>query len=224
MVCSELNHSDISADCLQVWGKPCEGGKMQATVHGRSTTGVSYACPICTWHIGDKVVSLWVNDCGNNNEIEVEICRDCGQRVGDISLKNTNKNFRTRRGGRTGNIDMQMKRDIFSITHKPLLRIDDDTIHKSSVDEMHARQGLMTYRTEELYLQLQSVELDEQNEFTDLLIKDIKKYIEETEKIKDSPEFKNKGAYFKKAKKEVEADYRQYTDAIANGLPCDEID
>ena len=56
VTCSELNHSDISADCLQVWGKTCEDMKIQAAVHGVSTTGSSYAYPICTWHIGDTIV------------------------------------------------------------------------------------------------------------------------------------------------------------------------
>ena len=88
VMCSELNHSDISANCLQVWGKPCEDGKMQAAVHGLSTTGSTYSCPICTYHIGDKIVSSWVNNCGsNNNEIEVEFCRDYEKRVRDISLE-----------------------------------------------------------------------------------------------------------------------------------------
>ena len=168
--------------------------------------------------------SLWVNDHGNNNKIEVEICRDCEKRVGNISLEKTHKDFKIRRGGRTDNVDIQMKRDVFSVTHKALLRIDDDKRYKSSVDEMHARQGLMTHLTTELYLQLQRVEIEGEDEITDFLIEDIKKYIEETEKIKKSPEFKKKGADSKKAEKEVEADYKKYTDAIANGLPPDEID
>ena len=79
-----------------------------------------------------------------------------------------------------------------SVTHKPLLRIDDDKRHKSAVDEMHARQGLMTHLTTELCAQLQRVEIEDEDEFADLLIEDIKKYIEETEKIKKSLEFKKK--------------------------------
>ena len=88
-----------------------------------------------------------------------------------------------------------------SVTHEPLLRIDDDKRHKSAVDELHARQGLMTHLTIELCAQLQWVEVDGQDEFTDLLIKDIKKHIEKTEKIKNSPEFKNNGADYKKQRK-----------------------
>ena len=47
-----------------------------------------------------------------------------------------------------------MKRDTLSVTYEPLLRIGDDKRHKSSVDEIHARQGLMTHLTKELCLQL----------------------------------------------------------------------
>ena len=50
------------------------------------------------------------------------------------------------------------------------------------------------------------------------MIQDIEKYIKKTEKIKNSLEFKNNGTDYKKAGKEVEADFKKYTDAIANDL------
>ena len=82
----------------------------------------------------------------------------------------------------------------------------------------------MTHLTTELCAQLQQVEIEDEDKFTDLLIEDTKKYIEKTEKIKKSLEFKTKGAEFQKVEKEVEADYKKYTDVIESGLLCDEID
>ena len=113
------------------------------------------------WHIGDTIVPPWVNDCGNNNnKVEVVFCRDCEKRIGHISLQKSYKYFKTRRGGRTDNVNIQMKRDALSVTYEPLLRIDDDKRHKSAVDELHARQRMMSHLTIELCAQLQWVEVD----------------------------------------------------------------
>ena len=219
--CTESSHSTISANCLQIWGKPCEDGKMQATVHGLSTCGASYPCPICTWNIKEHVVPSWVKESGNSRNI---VCKDCEVRRDYNSLEQSHQDFKTRRGGRTGSIPIEMKKDAFSVVHEPLLRIDDDKKYKCCVDELHARQGMMTHLTTETSVQLGNVELAGENDFTDKLVEDIEGYIAETKQISNSELYKQKRKESKSVDKEVEGAYRMYIDATKKKTPRDEIE
>ena len=221
--CAESSHSTISANCLQIWGKPCEDGKMQATVHGLSTCGASYPCPICTWNIYEDVVPSWVKESGND-DIRNIVCKDCEVRLGYNSLEQSHQDFKTRRGGRTGSIPIEMKKDAFSVVHEPLLRIEDDKKYKCCVDELHARQGMMTHLTTETSVQLGNVELDDENDFTDTLVANIEEYIAETNEIPNNELYKQKKKELKNADKEVEKAYEMYIDATKNIAHRDEIE
>lgn len=155
-----MNHSDTFADSLNVFGKPYEDGKMQATVHGLSTTSSLFPCPICTWHLRQKIVPSWVNHCGRLETVVV--CEDCEQRIGEKSLKRCYDIFKLRRGGPTDDANIEMKKDVFSVINEPLLRVDDDKKYKCAPDELHVRQG-----EEMTAYKLGTFNLNSDDDFTD---------------------------------------------------------
>ena len=52
---------------------------------------------------------------------------------------------------------LQLKKDVSSVVHEPLLHIDNDLLYLHTDNPMHVSQGMMTHLTEETSMQLQNI-------------------------------------------------------------------
>ncbi|OEU21441.1 hypothetical protein FRACYDRAFT_235067 [Fragilariopsis cylindrus CCMP1102] len=232
---TETDSTNISIDCLQLIGVPCEDGKMVCNVTGISTAGSSYPCPKCLWGLKDKTLPKWVEDFGTTIDQTLQY-KDYEQRTGANSRQSCNDTFIKRRTKRTDAVTLQLKKDVFSVVHTPLLHVDDDLLYIHTGEPMHVSQGCNTHLTEECCTQLEEIfSLDSMGDFIPELMTKVKSYIDEMVDLEESNEYKNAQKLFKREEKKVNAAftktindpdntrlYDEYEQAISKRNKCGE--
>ena len=202
-----IDLDNAMVDCLQLTDVPCKDGKMCATAYGLLTCGLFPPCPKCLWPLRERAAPAWVADhAPEMNTNAIIPTKDYTEKIGNCSRNESYYHFLALIGDTSCNAPLKLKKDVYSVVHRPLLYINDDLLFLRTGDPMHVSQGMMTHLTEETVVQLQKVALSEPEFIEDETTK-VRAFIETMASRENSFAYKHAESLYKKEDRLVQSTF-----------------